>query len=405
MSSGIRFRLFGIPVTIDPSFFLIAALLGFGGGSLAFVVTWVVVVFVSVLAHELGHAVAFRVYGQQPQVLLQGMGGLTSGSAPLPFGRDIVVSLAGPLTGLVLLGLPALWLQSGSGSLSLTRDMVLRAVVFVNIAWSGVNLLPVLPLDGGQVAASLLQRFKGHDGVQAARVVSMVVAAAAGAYALRLNYVFGALFAGFFVVQNYTDWRKVQTVASQEPLVAGYQALLANDFDTAMSEADRVLATAPAPEVAAGAVELKAWARLCSEGAAAASAELADMPPGVMVNTFLAGCLALDAGRTDEALDHFADGFRRSQSGSAGGPRSASRAGGPRSASRAGGPWSLIVAEAVARHGMVGELAERLVATPGAGVEALERLQSHLHAAGRLPEAALVAQRAAAAGGSAPPPL
>lgn len=371
MTSGIRFHLFGIPVTIDPSFFVIAALLGFGGGTLSFVVTWVVVVFVSVLLHELGHAVAFRIYGQHPRVTLQGMGGLTSGSAPLPFGPDIVVSLAGPLTGLLLLGVPALWLRSG-GSVSETRDLVLRATVFVNIAWSGVNLLPVLPLDGGQVAASVLQRFKGVTGLQLARVLSMVVAGAAGLYALRLNYLFGALFAGFFVIQNYSDWRKAQVALRQQPLVAGYQALLGNDLAGATSEADRVLAARPAPEVAAGAVELKAWARLCSDGGRAASAELEALPPAATANPFLTGSLALDAGRTSEALDRFTEGFRLSRSG----------------------PWSLIVAEAVARHGLVGELADRLAATPGAGAEALVALQSHLHAAGRYPEAALVGQRA-----------
>ncbi|MDQ6798155.1 MAG: hypothetical protein M3011_09090, partial [Actinomycetota bacterium] len=206
MAAGLRFRILGIPVHVDASFFVIAVLLGLGGGTVVFIVSWVVVVFGSVLLHELGHAVAFRIYGQKPRITLQGMGGLTSGSGPLTGSSDIVVSLAGPLTGLILLGVPAFLLQNPSGT-SATWDLVLRELVFVNVAWSGVNLLPVLPLDGGQVAASVLRRFKGPDGQLLAHKVSIAVAAFAALLAYELNYVFGSLFAVFFIAQNYSSLR------------------------------------------------------------------------------------------------------------------------------------------------------------------------------------------------------
>ncbi len=381
MAAGLRFRIFGIPVHIDASFFLIALLLGVGGGTAVFIVSWVVVVFVSVLLHELGHAVAFRIYGQRPRIVLQGMGGLTSGSGPLTGSSDIVVSLAGPLTALVLLGLPAFLLQNPTGS-SGTWDLVLRELVFVNIAWSGVNLLPVLPLDGGQVAASVLRRLKGEDGQRIAYKVSIAVAAAAALYAYQLNYVFGALFAVFFIAQNYNSLRQDRLARQREPLVPGYQALLRNDLDAAVSAADALLATTPPPvaDVAAPAVELKAWARFATGGSASAAAVLEAMPPGVAVNGFLTGSMALDEGRTTDALDAFAEAFERSQSG----------------------PWSLIVAQTVARAGVVDQLTDRLLATPGAGVGALVHLQSHLFAAGRYPEAAAVGQRAFDAGAEEP---
>jgi len=381
VAAGLRFRIFGIPVHVDASFFVIAVLLGLGGGTLAFIVSWVIVVFVSVLLHEMGHAVAFRVYGQRPRIALQGMGGLTSGSGPLTGSSDIVVSLAGPLTGLVLLGLPAFLLQDPAGS-STTWDLVLRELVFVNIAWSGVNLLPVLPLDGGQVSASVLRRLRGEDGQQIAYKVSIAVAALAALFAYQMNYVFGSLFAVFFIAQNYTSLRQARLARQREPLVMGYQALLRNDLDAATSAADGLLATTPAPgpEVLAPAVELKAWARFCTGGAAAAAAVLEAMPPGVAVNGFLTGSMALDQGRTSEALDAFAVAFGLSQSG----------------------PWSVIVAETVVRAGVVAELTDRLLATSGAGVGALVHLQSHLFAADRFPESARVGQRAFGAGADEP---
>jgi len=377
MVAGLRFRIFGIPVHVDASFFLIAALLGFGGGTLIFIVSWVAVVFVSVLLHELAHAVAFRLSGQHPRIVLQGMGGLTSGSGPLAGGADIVVSLAGPLTGLILLGVPAFLLGNPAGSSS-TWDLVLRELVFVNIAWSGVNLLPVLPLDGGQVAASLLRRFRGEDGQRLAHKVSIAVAAVAALLAYQLNYVFGSLFALFFIAQNYSALRDERLTRQREPLVAGYQALIANDVDAAISAADRVLSMTPepAPDAVAAAVELKAWARLGTGGVPAAREALETMPRGVAVNGFLIGTMALEEGRTGDALDALAEAFARTTSG----------------------PWSVIVAAAVGRAGVVDELIDRLLSTPGAGVTTLVALQSHLFVAGRFAEAAVAGQRAMAAG-------
>jgi len=381
VSAGLRFRIFGIPIHVDASFFVIAVLLGLGGGTLVFIVSWVVVVFVSVLLHEMGHAVAFRIYGQKPRITLQGMGGLTSGSGPLTGSSDIVVSLAGPLTGLILLGVPAFLLQNPSGS-SATWDLVLRELVFVNIAWSGVNLLPVLPLDGGQVAASVLRRFRGEEGQRLAYKVSIAVAAVAALLAYQLSYFFGSLFAVFFIAQNYSSLRSERLARQREPLVAGYQALLRKDLDAAVSAADGLLAMTPppAPEVAAPAVELKAWARFCTGGASGAAVELEAMPRGVSVNGFLAGSMALERGRTDEALGAFADAFGRSQSG----------------------PWSMIVAESVARAGVVDRLVDSLLASSAAGVGAVVAFQSHLFAADRYPEAARVGQRAFGAGADEP---
>jgi Zn-dependent protease len=370
--SGPAFRVFGIPVRVDPTFFLIAGILGFGVGDLTFLVTWVVVVFVSVLVHELGHAFAFRAYGQEPQILLQGMGGLTWASGRLNGGRDIVVSLAGPLTALVLLGLPALWLDHSIAGASSTWELVLREVFFVNVIWSGVNLLPVLPLDGGQVSASILRRAMGESGQRAAHVVSIVVAGGAALLAFSIGYPFGAMFAVFFVATNWSGLRRrEQTIPGQAPLVEGYRALGAGDTSGALAVADRVLTWARAPDVVASAVELRAWARYRSEGAGAAAEALEAMPPEATTNPFLVGCIALDRGRREEALDAFAEAFALGHVG----------------------PWSGIVAEAVARAGAVEALCDRLLATPGAGPEALSQLQSHLRAAGRESEAAIVGAR------------
>ena len=98
MARGPSFSIAGIPITIDPTFFVIVAILGLYGSSLAILVAWVVIVTVSILVHELGHAFAYRRYGADPAIQLYGMGGLTTGIA-LPPKRTIVVSLAGAAVG------------------------------------------------------------------------------------------------------------------------------------------------------------------------------------------------------------------------------------------------------------------------------------------------------------------
>src|SRR5919199_1626135 len=78
MLSGPSFRVAGIPVRIDLTFLMMAFLLGWGARTGGLLLAWMVIVTASVLLHELGHAFAFRRFGQEPQILLQGLGGLTS---------------------------------------------------------------------------------------------------------------------------------------------------------------------------------------------------------------------------------------------------------------------------------------------------------------------------------------
>ena len=100
----LHFSLLNIPVRVHPMFWLMGLILGSGGSrGLQPVVLWVVAVFVSVLVHEMGHALVIRALGVQPWITLYGMGGLTSHQG----GRfrpqtQILVSLAGPAAGFLL---------------------------------------------------------------------------------------------------------------------------------------------------------------------------------------------------------------------------------------------------------------------------------------------------------------
>ena len=205
------FRLFGFPVTIDISFVIIVAILGwYPGVDAESFVAWFVLVPVAVLVHELGHAFVARTTGAQPTITLAGLGGLTSYLPPhqLSRARSVAISLAGPAVGIVV-GVALLAYGRGVGVESDLAASVLNTAIFTTLGWSLLNLLPILPLDGGQTLRELLPGSPAKREVRAA-MVSVVVAVLAALAALRFGLVFGALMAGFFVFSNVMTVRNAR---------------------------------------------------------------------------------------------------------------------------------------------------------------------------------------------------
>ena len=104
----LKFRLFGIPMLVDWWFWMIAILLS-GGASASDANDWArvlviaLVIFVSVMVHELGHAFTGRKFGAEPAIKLHGFGGSTFlPGAHFTRGQSILVSAAGPAAGLFL---------------------------------------------------------------------------------------------------------------------------------------------------------------------------------------------------------------------------------------------------------------------------------------------------------------
>jgi Zn-dependent protease len=186
----LNFRLFGVPIRVHPLFWLGAALLGAGTlkDGLHFLLIWIVVVLVSIIVHELGHAVAFRRFGSDSQIVLWIFGGLAIPyNAVIGRWRRIVVSLAGPFAGFVLCGVVyGTHKLSGWGRLENGLPVVsLYAwLIFVNLVWGVINLLPVFPLDGGQVSKELCEAKWRGRGLQIALKISIGVAAVIAIYSL-----------------------------------------------------------------------------------------------------------------------------------------------------------------------------------------------------------------------------
>jgi len=229
----LRFTLFGIPVRVHPLFWVITALLGASAGSLIGVLVWVPAVFLSILVHELGHALAMRRFAQVPQITLHYGGGLTSAepfwwggrpvSVPLTPGQDVLIALAGPGAGFGLAAVILGIVVAAGGTVSATTllgvlplpaaalpaggwlaDWIVATFLWINIFWGLINLLPVFPLDGGNIARTLLVRSDPWNGVRKSLRLSVIAGAVvAVAGLIFLASPFLALLFGYLAFTSY----------------------------------------------------------------------------------------------------------------------------------------------------------------------------------------------------------
>ncbi len=232
----LHFRVFAIPVRVHPLFWLIALFSGAREGiSPKQTFIWMAALFVSILVHELGHAAAILFYGYRPWVTLHWLGGLASydrGGSESYYSADdasarpstqIIISLAGPVAGFlfaaVLVGL--LFVFGGGASFSVGGPYLFRwellgvtsqylgylldSLIFVNVFWGLINLLPVYPLDGGQISRELFLAANPRRGIEWSLQLSMAAGIAMAIYALLRFYqpFFVVLLFGFLAFGSY----------------------------------------------------------------------------------------------------------------------------------------------------------------------------------------------------------
>jgi len=232
----LHFKVFGIPVRVHPFFWLVALLSGARGDiepKQTFI--WMGALFVSILVHELGHAVAILYYGYRPWITLHWLGGLAShdrgnagsyysdtdaDSRPL---AQIVIALAGPVAGFLFAGVivaliyaaggaarfslggPFLFRWRLDGITSLNLEVMLHYLIFVNIFWGLINLLPVYPLDGGKVSRELFVTANPRRGIEWSLQLSIAAAIAVALYAVFRfeEKFFMVLLFGFLAFSSY----------------------------------------------------------------------------------------------------------------------------------------------------------------------------------------------------------
>ena len=206
-----RFRLAGVPVCVNPFFWVVTLLLGSDSGSWSYFVTWTAAVFISVFFHEVGHALCARAFHHWPYVTLYTFGGVTSYHPVLDESvwRRLVVLACGPLAGLLmafgLIGLHHLMDGSWHGF----STLLVHQVILVSLFWSLLNILPLWPLDLGQIPTCLADRPAWREVVKGTHVISALVAILLAVAALLvLHRIPLAAFFVYLGVLNVEGWRR-----------------------------------------------------------------------------------------------------------------------------------------------------------------------------------------------------
>ena len=208
----IRFYILGIPVCVEAWFWVSLVLIGGGlsASSLADVINVLIFVFagfLSILIHELGHALMIRAYGLPSSITLQAFGGFASFPAgSLNRLQSFFVSASGPILQIAL-GLFIIfispYLSTPEGSLFVTFS---RYLVWVSIVWAIFNCLPIYPMDGGQMLAA----FMGKKRQKCVHLVGVLFAVAFGLIGyLSFGSILLLIFMAFFAWQNWQAFRAI----------------------------------------------------------------------------------------------------------------------------------------------------------------------------------------------------
>lgn len=204
------FRFAGIPVYLHWSWFIVALIEIQHRGRFYSSLTWNVLeylaLFAIVLMHEFGHSLACRqVGGRADQIVLWPLGGVAYVAPPPRPGTTLWSIAAGPLVNVILAPiLTFLYLQApGWGWLESMPDLFkfIQAICMVNYVLLVFNLMPVYPLDGGQILQSLLWFVLGRA---RSLMVTVIIgfAGVAGLFALAAftRSVWTAIMAGFILL-------------------------------------------------------------------------------------------------------------------------------------------------------------------------------------------------------------
>ena len=197
-----------MPVVVRSSFLLVAALIAFLGrlGDVSRTIAWIVIVFFSILIHELGHAFAAKRFSAQVAIEVNGLGGLTRWTVDqslLTPGRRAFIAAAGSAVGIVFGGV--VWaVASVFAPFEPFVAFTLNSIIYVNLFWGLLNWLPIRPLDGGHLLESLLQKIAPERGESIATVIFTLTAAAALAIAVWQGFIFIAVLAGWMLLSEFS---------------------------------------------------------------------------------------------------------------------------------------------------------------------------------------------------------
>lgn len=227
MEEMVRFSLFGVSVSIQPAVLLMLSILGwvFAAESAPLglsVSLFAVVGFICLLSHEMGHAIVGRMLGGgTPRVVISWLGGdCCNADGVFTRMQGVIMTAAGPLCTLIEAGVALLLLCAVCGNMQDGLYLAQQAIygnvpsaylevyspahllfaaymVQIGFWWTVLNLLPIFPLDGGQMMHGLM------ESPRRMHMISLFVASFGIVFCVALGFWFMVIFLGFLAYLNY----------------------------------------------------------------------------------------------------------------------------------------------------------------------------------------------------------
>jgi hypothetical protein len=225
-------------------------------------------------------------------------------------GRSLIVSAAGPAVGLFL-GSLALVLMD---ALPIPDPSLARyafgALIFVNLGWGLLNLLPVIPLDGGNIVASVMELLAPSRGRLLACYVSFAVVGLLFAAAVTAKQYPATILLLLLAFSTYQTFRFERHRPARPPrresprdlVQEAFDALERGDGPALIRSASELVTRADSPEALDEAFHLLAWGRLMNGEPGEAYQALRSMSGERTADPALEGAVLLELGKPAEAM-------------------------------------------------------------------------------------------------------
>ena len=206
----VHFTIFGIPVRVQPFFWITLVIIGGAidansPSAILRIGLFTLAGFISILVHELGHALTARRFGAYSEIVLQAFGGYAAYSGVrLTRPQSFAVTAAGPAIQ-ILLGLAIYFALPHLPEVNPDADYFIITLMGISIFWAVLNLLPVLPLDGGRMLDAIL----GPERIKITLWVTIIVAVLGALLALvTTRSILFPIFLGMFAWQAWQALRE-----------------------------------------------------------------------------------------------------------------------------------------------------------------------------------------------------
>jgi Zn-dependent protease len=222
-TSGIRlFKLFGIQVFLHWTWIAVALYEIESRKGDYSSITWNIAeylaLFAIVLMHEFGHALACRsVGGTADRILLWPLGGVAFVNPPPRPGALLWSIVAGPLVNVILLPITfGLLFLTPAGLFSPDVHHFVEVITIINFVLLAFNILPIYPLDGGQIVRAILWFFIGQNqSLMVASAIGLVGAGVGSALALWYQSFWLVIMAAFAAMQSWGAFQRSRAIRAQ----------------------------------------------------------------------------------------------------------------------------------------------------------------------------------------------